>query len=339
MSILLILLGALLVGVALLDALWTTIAPRGAGPLSKRVARGWWSLSLWVHRSRKGGAHGLLAFAGPALLVVAFLTWVALLWTGWLFVFSAESGAVVASSSNEPASLAGRIYYVGFVLFTLGTGDYVPTGGAWEVLSAVASLSGLFVVTLAITYVLSVVSAVAAKRQLASSIHSLGSTPAEVVCRAWDGSRFGGLDQRLVAVSENLGMHTQRHLAYPVLHYFHSHERDTALGPNVAVFAEALLILAEGVEPGARPAPAVLEPARRTVRSFLETLSGAFISASADAPPAPDIAPAASVGVPTRATGRFEAAVEAEEYYRRLLQGLVEDSGWKWKDVVAPHAA
>ena len=180
--------GVVLLLVALLDALWTTIAPRGAGPLSRWIARAWWAARLGVHRHRAGGAHRLLAFAGPALLVIAFLTWVGLLWAGWLLVFSAEPGAVVGSTSREPASLAGRVYYVGFVLFTLGTGDYVPVGGMWEVLSAVASLSGLFVVTLAITYVLSVVSAVAAKRHLAGSIHSLGETPTRLVLQAWDGS-------------------------------------------------------------------------------------------------------------------------------------------------------
>jgi hypothetical protein len=333
MDLLLILLGTLLIAFTLFDALWTTIVPHGAGPLSKRIARGWWSASLWVHRRSGGGAHGILSLAGPALLVVAFLVWVGLLWAGWLLLLSAEPGAVVASSSNAPASLAGRVYYVGFVLFTLGTGDYVPVGGTWEVLSAVASLSGLFVVTLAITYVLSVVSAVAAKRQLAGSIHSLGDTPADLVGRAWDGSGFSGLDQHLPSLASALEHHNQRHLAYPVVHYFHSGDRRTALGLAVATLDDALLILAEGVEPHARPAPAVVEPTRRTVQGFLDTLSDAFISPADAAPPVPDLATVISAGVPTRATDEFERAVAREAPRRRLLRGLVEDGGWRWSDV------
>jgi hypothetical protein len=330
-----VLLGALLVGLTLLDALWTTIAPRGAGPLTKRVARGWWAASLWAHRRRRGGAHGLLAFAGPALLVVAFLGWVAGLWAGWLLVFSAEPGAVVGATSNAPAPLAGRVYYVGFVLFTLGTGDYVPEGGTWEVLSAVAALSGLFVVTLAITYVLSVVSAVAAKRQLAGTITSLGETPVDLVRRAWDGSGFGGLDQQLPAIASALEHHNQRHLAYPILHYFHSADRRTALGPAVAVLDDALLLLAEGVAPDVRPPPAVVAPTRSTVGSFLGTLSEAFIREAAASPPLPDLAGLAEAGLPVaRGNGLAEGAARSAR--RRLLLGLVRDAGWEWEAAAPP---
>ncbi len=331
MNLAFVLLGALLVAFTLFDALWTTIAPHGAGPLSKRLARGWWAASLWIHR--RVGAHGLLSFAGPALLVVAFLVWVGLLWAGWLLLFSAEPGSVVASASDAPADLAGRVYYVGFVLFTLGTGDYVPVGGTWEVLSAVASLSGLFVVTLSITYVLSVVSAVAAKRQLAGSIHSLGETATDLVCRAWDGSGFSGLDQHLPSLASALEHHNQQHLAFPLVHYFHSGDRRTALGPAVAVLDDALLILAEGVEPHMRPARAVVEPTRRTVQGFLETLSDAFITPADAAPPVPDLAVVASAGIPTGTGGNFERAVERAGYRRRLLRGLVEDGGWSWSGV------
>lgn len=333
MPLLLILSGALLIGFILLDALWTTIAPYGAGPLSKRVARGWWGISLWIHR--RLGRHGLLAFAGPALLVVALLLWVVGLWTGWTLLFSAEAGAVVASASQEPASLSGRVYYVGFVLLTLGTGDYVPIGGTWEVLSAIASFSGLFVITLAITYILSVVSAVTAKRQLAGKVHSLGYTPEEFVLRAWDGSGFNGLDQHLPALAADLEHHTQRHLAYPVIHYFHAMDRRTALGPAVAVLDEALLLLAEAVHAPVRPAPAILMPTRRTVASLLDTLGSHFIEPAAAAPTPPSLEPLCQAGIPVVEEATFIKSVSGYEDHRRLLRGLVEDGGWAWGNAVA----
>lgn len=327
---LLLLLGLLLIGVTLLDALWTTIAPRGAGPITKRVARGLWALGLSVHRRRS--AHGLLTLIGPSLLVTATLVWVAGLWAGWLLVFSAEPETVIASLSKEPASLVERVYYVGFVLFTLGTGDYVPGGGLWQVLSVLASLSGLSVITLAITYVLSVVSAVATKRQLAGSIHSLGRTPSDLVGRAWDGGGFSGLEQQLPAIASALELHTQRHLAYPVLHYFHSADRRTALGPAVAVLDDALLLLAEGVAPSARPAPAVVAPTRSTIASFLGTLSEAFIEEADVPPPLPDLDGLAEAGIPVVEDGSAETAAGAS-HRRRLLLGLVRDAGWEWKSV------
>ncbi|MEP0546383.1 MAG: hypothetical protein ABJF88_05585 [Rhodothermales bacterium] len=152
---------------------------------------------------------------------------------------------------------------------------------------------------------LSVVSAVAAKRQLAGSIHSLGETPSDVVRRAWDGSGFAGLDQHLPSLGSALEHHDQRHAAYPILHYFHSTERRTALGPAVAVLDDALLILTEGVAPDARPAPAIVEPTRRTVGSFLTTLGDALTEPSDRVPPTSDLAAVASVGAPTEAAGDF----------------------------------
>lgn len=311
-----------------LDALWTTIAPRGAGPITKGIGRGLWSLGIRIHRSREGGAHGLLTLAGPLLLITALLTWVAGLWGGWLLVFSAEPATVLTSLTKEPASFVERVYYVGFVLFTLGTGDYVPAAGAWQVLSNLASLSGLVVVTLSITYVLPVVSAVVAKRQLAGSIHSLGRRPEELVQRCWDGAGFGGLDQHLPALASALETHSQRHLAYPVLHYFHSDDRHTALGPALAVLDDGLLLLSHGVAPDVRPAPAVLAPARSTVESFLGTLHESFIRGASSPPPSPHLGSLRDAGIPVVQPKEFDAAVAETSHRRKLLLGFVQDSGW-----------
>ena len=51
----------------------------------------------------------------------------------------------------------------GFTAFTLGVGDYIPNGQPWEVLTAIAVVSGLGLTTLAIIYLVPVVSAVTAR--------------------------------------------------------------------------------------------------------------------------------------------------------------------------------
>ena len=284
--------------------------------------------SLWVHRRRSGGAHGLLALAGPAILVVGFSAWVLLLWSGWTLLFSADPGAVVDAGSKAPAELWARVYYVGFVLITLGTGDYVPVGAPWQVASAAASLSGLFVVTLAITYVISVVSAVAEKRQLAGAIHALGSSAPEIVAQAWDGSGFDGLDQHLPPLGKQLELHHQRHLAYPVLHYFHSTERRAALGPAVAAFYDALLLLSEAVAESARPP-------RRAVAAFVSRLGEAFVEPSDEVPPPPATDPLRRAGIPL--APEYGAGL-GDADRSRLLRGLVEDGGWPWDDASADRA-
>ena len=46
MDVLLIFLGVLLIGTVFVDALWTTVAAAGGGPLTTRLARGLWSGAL-----------------------------------------------------------------------------------------------------------------------------------------------------------------------------------------------------------------------------------------------------------------------------------------------------
>ena len=69
--------GAVLVAVALVDALWTTVAPRGAGPVAGRIGRGVYALGKALGGGRAPG------WVGPAALVAAFLWWVGALWLGW----------------------------------------------------------------------------------------------------------------------------------------------------------------------------------------------------------------------------------------------------------------
>ena len=76
-------------------------------------------------------------------------------------------GAVVCSTTKHPAEWPETIYFVGYTLTTLGTGDFVPSGTWWDLLSVLATFSGLALVTLSITYAIPVIQAVAQKRTLA----------------------------------------------------------------------------------------------------------------------------------------------------------------------------
>jgi hypothetical protein len=321
--------GFAVVGFVMLDVLWTTTAPNGAGPLTRRLSRGVWVAALWVHRRAPG--RGLLSALGPALLFVAVVTWAVGLWAGWLLVYSADPGAVTDPSTGEVAGLASRTYFVGYVLWTLGAGPYLPQGGGWEVLTSVATFNGFAVVTLSITYLLEVLQAVTAKRQLAASIENIGRTPVEFVVRSWDGSGFKGLDQHLPRLATEVEDHAQRRLAYPVLHYFYSAQVRTAEAPSVAVLSDALVLLAEGVAEDARPAPAVTGPAQRAVDGYLGVLDA--VGHGGAAPPPPDLDAVAAAGVPTVGAGAFARAVDQDRERRARLAAAVHDAGRTWDDV------
>lgn len=339
-SLFLLAAGAFLVAAALFDALRTTIGAGGGGPITNRLAHGLWHAALRWHRRarRNGGAgrHQLLTRVGPAALIGVVSTWVLLLVLGYFLVLSADPSSVASASTGAPASVWERLYFAGFTVSTLGMGDFVPKGAAWRALTAFASLSGFFVMTLTVTYAIPVVSAVVAKRRLAASIAGLGKTPEPILRGGWNGETLASLEQPLVNLASEIEMHTQRHLAYPVLHVFHTQNERTAIGPRVAALSEALRLIGHLPE-ASRPPPAATRAARRAIDGYLGTLHASFVPAR-DQLDAPDRPVAESL----RAAGLLASGEEAlpagekddeQERRRRLLRALVEDDGWTWADV------
>ncbi len=270
----------------------------------------------------------MLSFAGVAVVVSVLAVWIALFLVGWLLVFTASAGAVRATQTGVPADLVARIYFVGYSVFTLGNGDYSPGRGTWQIATVVSTATGLVLVTLSITYLVPVASAVAQSRQLASYIASLGSTPAEIVTRSWTGSGFGSLSQHLVSLTALVLGSRQQHLTYPVLHYFHSRDRESAAAPAMADLSGALHLLRHGVATGARPDPAALQALDAAIGSFLSTLSGTYIRSGDEALPPPALDDLRRAGVPTVDHDTFEQATPGTRERRRLLAAFLRNDGW-----------
>ncbi len=317
MQTLALIVGILLVVMAVLDALWTTVAAAGAGPLTKRLTRGLWDLALAGHRRTNG--HRLLAVMGPVILMSAIVLWIFMIWVGYLLMFSGEPTAVVNTSTNEPAGVWERIYFVGFTISTLGIGDYAPQGAGWRFLTAFASLNGLFLATLSITYLVSVLSSVADKRQIAAVIANIGETPDSILDRAWDESGNFVLDGTLTQLSPMIELHAQRHLAYPVLHYYHTRHAHEAIAPRMAALDEALSVITVDAEQrGANP-PFAVKLVRGAIGNVLETLETGFLKREVAPPPSP-------------LAQHVDDTTDIEKR-RRLLRTFVQDDGWEWVHV------
>jgi hypothetical protein len=348
--ILLLISGALVVALGLFDALRTAIAAGGGGPLTNRLAHGLWHAALRWHRRGQeqregagGGHHRLLSHIGPTVLLGIVLTWVAFAVAGYFLMYSADPPAVVRASSGVPAGFWERLYFTGFTVSTLGLGDFIPKGPAARMLTVFASLSGFFIMTLTVTYAMPVISAVVAKRRLASSIAGLGLTPTEILRGGWDGESLASLEQPLLNLASGIEMHTQRHLAYPVLHIFHIAQPRAAVAPRIAALSAALR-LRRPLPAEAPPPPAAVRSARRAIDGFLSLVRSSFVPSEQrlEAPDRPVKAPLRAAGLPTppeeeeRADRRVQTGEDGsqQERRRRLLRALARDDGWTWADVV-----
>jgi hypothetical protein len=331
MSILLLVLGVGIVVFVLVDVLWSTITLRGEGPILAFVSNTLWWVLLWIHRRKAN--HVLLSLAGIGTVTLVFSLWVLLFWMGWTLIFLADPGSVVDSLDGTPADLASTIYYTGYTLFTLGVGDFRPQGAVWQIVTPLATLTGFFLITLTIAYLIPLVSSAVEERGLAAYIQSLGGTSDGLLRQSWNGENFGLLEQHLMALLPMIHRNGQQHLQYPVLFYFHSRDPKTALTLRLAALDEALIILEYAVPREVRPDQATLHALRIAISRYLETIRIQFLDEEERlAPPSRGLDGLREAGIPVQP----ESLAEAEgglRGRRSMLLAVVRHDGWEWDDV------
>jgi hypothetical protein len=320
-------LGAGILLMAIIDILWTTLwVDGGSGPLSAR-------LTTWTWRvlRRLGEQHSrALSLAGPLILTLTLVIWVGLIWTGWTFIFAAGEDALIPARSGVPVTWSGRFYFVAYSMFTMGNGDFYPPAGIWQIAAALTTASGMLFVTMGVSYVLSVLGAVAEKRSFASSLTGLGRDSETIVQLSWNGEDFEGLYLPLNSLTSELDLLANQHMAYPILHYYHSEQSDQASAMAVPIFDEAVTLLRYGVPEEMRPDEVLLENARSASDNYLKTLNEAFIEPADDVPPPPDLDRLRTAGLPMVSDEEFAVALEDVDERRRKLLGVVNADAWHW---------
>jgi hypothetical protein len=168
-------------------------------------------------------------------------------------------------------------------------------------------------------------------RRLAVFISSLGLTPQRMLLNTWEDGSCCGLEAHLTTLAQELAYLEQQHLAYPVLHYFHTRARAQSVPLSLATLDEALTLLDCGLADRCGVRQARYHPVRQVVTEYLETLDSAFIHAARQAPPPPSLEPLRAAGLPVVDDDVFAERVRGLSDRRCLLRGLVEQSAWPWR--------
>lgn len=220
--------------VALVDIFLTVLYARsGTSLLSGRLHRWTWRLFRRTALSWAPRKDQLLAFAGPVLLLLTVVLWVVLLSLGFsLIIWPALGAGVEAPTGETPTDFAAALYYAGYNLTTLGTGDLVPQAGAYRLLSVFMAATGFSILTLLLTFFTSVYSALVRRNTFALGLHhrTAGTADATVLLsRLLPDGEPADARQELTAMSEELiNLYESQHF-YPVLHYFRFQETAYAL--------------------------------------------------------------------------------------------------------------
>lgn len=196
------------------------------GPVGESLNRSVWRVARTVaFRLSRANRHRLLNMSGPLLLPLLIVVYVVLLVTAFALVYYPHipDGFTFGVSHPEPG-WSDAIYFSGVTLTTLGYGDVMPRTTPLRFLALFEAASGLVVISLAITYMLTVYSALERKRAVAVSLYHQAGQGADVagfIAHHFVEGRFYGLRDALRTVTRDLQGLLESHIDHPVIHYFH----------------------------------------------------------------------------------------------------------------------
>lgn len=315
------------------DLINTSLSVHGAGFITKRLSKTIWTILLAIHK--KTGARKHLELGGAFILVAILINWLLLIWISASLLFISQPDSLMNVETNTTTTVVNKIFYTGYTLSTLGLGDMEPEGPFWDVLTAILSFTGLILISIAITYLIPVVSAEIIKRRISVYITTLGCSVDEILLNYWNGKNFKELEQPFIRLSDSIILHAQNHKAYSVLHFFHSSDKKEAFALNLTNLDEVLTMLLHNIPAENQPSFNVLMGLRKAITSYLVTLPEAFITHGDEIPPLPELTALESKGIQLIQGKTADLAYEKIKSRRRLLLSLIKDDGWKWSDLQA----
>lgn len=281
------------------------------------------------------GNKKILQVSGVLILVSIIANWLLLIWFSATLMFISQTDSLKNVETNTVTTVVGKIFYTGYTLSTLGLGDIEPNGPFWEVLTAILSFTGLVLISIAVTYLIPVVSAEIEKRKLSVFITTLGCSVDEILINYWNGKDFKELEKPFHALINMVIHHAQNHKVYSVLHFFHTSNKKEAFVLNITNLDETLTILLHRIPKENQPSQNIVLALRKAISSYLVTLPMAYIEPAKEAPPQLLLAALIDKDIPVIPMNEVVYNLENLSNRRRLLLGLIQDDGWQWEDIYA----
>jgi hypothetical protein len=225
--VLLTILGTGLVFLVTYDVYATILHARArSGPIGENLNRAAWRsvrfVALRLPRQRR---HRMLNMVGPLLLPSLIIIYILLLVLGFALIYYTRmpSQFVVApEAASRP--WVESLYFSGITLTTVGYGDIAPHTMLMRLAALVESASGFALISLTVTYLITVYGALERKRAVALSFYHQAEEGADVagfIAHHFVGGQFYGLEATLRQATRDIQGLLESHVEHPVIHYFH----------------------------------------------------------------------------------------------------------------------
>ncbi len=227
--------GSLLTLAILLDVFLTVLYARiGTGFISHRLGHWVWRFICMISdRLPRRYRADFLSFGGPTLLVVVVAVWVFGLFLGAALVTHPNLGRTVTATTGEtPTDFATAFYVAGDTMTTVGTSDLAPRTSAFRTFYVLNSLIGLVVITLTITYLLEIYTALNRRNTFTLKVHLATDETgdaAELLAGLGPHGEFQAGYSHLAEMSAEMIQLKESHHFYSALMYFRFAEPHYAL--------------------------------------------------------------------------------------------------------------
>jgi hypothetical protein len=223
-------LGVLLLLLVAADVYATILDDRPrVGALGDTLNRSVWRVALSIaRRVSRTRRHRLLNLVGPFLMPALIIVYIVLLTFGFGLIYYPRLTTLFKTSEGfGTPGFWDAIYFSGMTLTTAGFGDITPQARAMRLLAVGESAAGVALISLAVTYLLTVYGALQRKRAVALSFYHQadeGANVAGFIAHHFVVDRFIGFEGVLRAAARDLQGLLESHIEHPILHYFHTVE-------------------------------------------------------------------------------------------------------------------
>lgn len=335
----------------LADIFLTVLYARaGSGIFAPRWNRAVWTLLHSVARlaGRRRGTS--LAFAGPLIVVSLIGFWSIGLTIGAALVIRPELGTAIRASGGETGTdFVTSLFVAGNSLSIVGGGDHTPHTVGTRLLFLLNSLIGASVLSLVLSYLVQIYSALRERNALALTIDLMtdGTGDAAVMlARLMPDGDPANVTSALGNLVGSLAATKEAHHFYPLLFYFRFEETRYAVSRFSFVLLDATTLIETALDRDRYNRLATSAPVasiRRGTRMLLETLDAHFPTVDDRTDPAAEtrrlrrsylaatqILESASITI--RADGT-EAYIAEREEWAPLVRRVAPTLGYTMSDI------
>lgn len=245
-------LGILLILIILLDIFLTVLYARiGTSIIGSRIGRLVWAFFVEASSAFGSRRGTVLSICGPVILVLLVGVWALGLTLGAALIMHPELGTSIRATNGEtPTDFVTAMYAGGTSMAIVGASDFTPHTSPTRLLFLFNSLIGMSVMSLTLTYLMQVYTALQRRNVLAMNIHFLSmctGDAAELLARLGPRGQFSGGYTNLSELGVEMTQSKEAHHFYPVLFYFrfsdpyHSVSRSTLVALDTVSLIKSAL--------------------------------------------------------------------------------------------------